>query len=109
MNTAKLYLFPHHTAQKRSSQEGVINSHRMDSWKQLLLWMIGLVWLLLALFWPLLNWIVAMDVVFQFVRALYYANTPGTHATLQASIHGVSYLLLSCFVYLYRPTVFKKI
>ena len=109
MNTAKLYLFPHHAAQKRSSQEGVINSHRMGSWKQFLLWMMGLVWLLLALFWPLLNWIVAMEVVFQFVRALYYANTPGTHATLQASIHGVSYLLLSCFVYLYRPTVFKKI
>ena len=40
-------------------------------------WTIGLVWLFLGMFWPLLNWIAAMDVVFQFLRALYYSNTPG--------------------------------
>jgi hypothetical protein len=59
-----------------------------------------------GLFWPLLNWLAAMDVVFQFLRALYYSNTPAIHATLTASIHGVLYILLSLFVYLYRPKAF---
>jgi hypothetical protein len=54
----------------------------------------------------LLNWLAAMDVVFQFLRALYYANPPAIHATLTASIHGVLYILLSLFVYLYRPKAF---
>ncbi len=105
MNTAKLYLFPQAT-QKRNNQKDPIKTHSIGRLKKLMLWMLGLVWLLLAVFWPLLNWIVAMDVVFQCVRALYYANTPGMHATLQAFMHGLSYLLLSCFVYLYRPKAF---
>ena len=59
-----------------------------------------------VLAFALLNWLAAMDVVFQFLRALYHSNTPAIHATLQASIHGVLYILLSLFVYLYRPKAF---
>jgi hypothetical protein len=69
-------------------------------------WLLGLLWIVLALLGPLINWLGAMDVVFQFFRALYYANSPANHATVQALIHSVLYLILSLFVYLYRPKVF---
>ncbi|WP_422614841.1 KleE stable inheritance protein [Methylobacter svalbardensis] len=116
MKSAKLYRFPRHGRTASipivhsenfvNTKNGSIKTHQISGWKRIMPWTIGLVWLFLGMFWPLLNWIVAMDVVFQFLRALYYSNTPAIHATLQASIHGVLYIFLSLFVYLYRPKVF---
>jgi hypothetical protein len=76
------------------------------AWKMILRWPIGFAWLLVAMLWPLLNWLGALDVVFQCLRALYYSNNPAIHATLMAGLHITCYLLLSAFVYLYRPNVF---
>ena len=114
--SAKLYQFPRHARTASipivhseeffNNKKGAIKINGIVWWKRLLPWTIGLVWLFLGLFWPLLNWIAAMDVVFQFLRALYYSNTPEIHATFTASIHGVLYILLSLFVYLYRPKAF---
>jgi hypothetical protein len=117
MKSAKLYQFPQrggrtasistvHSEDSFNTQNGSLKTNRIAGWKRIMPWTIGLVWLFLGMFWPLLNWIAAMDVVFQFLRALYYSNTPAIHATLQASIHGALYIFLSLFVYLYRPKVF---
>src|SRR5512137_384457 len=117
MESAKLYQFPQRGGRTASipidpsedafnTKNGSLKTNRIAGWKMIMPWTIGLVWLFLGMFWPLLNWMAAMDVVFQFLRALYYANTPAIHATLTASIHGVLYILLSLFVYLYRPKVF---
>jgi len=117
MKSAKLYQFPQlggRTAaipvnQPEDSfkpQKGSLKTNGVAGWKRFMSWIIGLVWLFLGLFWPVLNRLAAMEVVFQFLRALYYSNTPAIHATLQASIHGVLYMLLSLFVYLYRPKSF---
>jgi hypothetical protein len=117
MKSAKLYQFPRHGRSasiaivqpeeiKTQNQKGSIKTLLIAGWKSIMSWIIGLVWLLLGMFWPLLNWIITMDVFFQFLRAVYYLSTPVIHATLQASIHGVLYILLSLFVYLYRPKVF---
>ena len=99
MKSAKLYQFPRHGRSGSipivyyedsfNTQTGAIKTNTIAGWKRIVPWIIGLVWLSLALFWPLLNWLVAMDVVFQFLRALYYSSTPAIHATLQASLHGV--------------------
>jgi hypothetical protein len=115
MKSAKLYQFPRYgrsssiaieQSEDVKIRKGAIKISTLAGWKRIMLWIIELVWLLLGLLWPLLNWIIAMDVVFQLLRAVYYSNTPAIHATLQASIHGVLYLLLSLFVYLYRPKAF---
>jgi hypothetical protein len=115
MKTAKLLQFPRNarvgTNPSLSSEGGriqksTINTHRFSGWNRMMAWLFGVLWLFLALLWPLINWLGAMDVVFQFVRALYYANAPANHATVQALIHSVLYLCLSFFVYLYRPKVF---
>jgi len=67
---------------------------------------VGSVWLLIGLLWPLLNWMGALDVLFQWASAFYYSNNPDSHATLRAVLHTAGYFLLSAFVYLYRPKVF---
>ena len=115
MKTAKLVQFPQNarvgaipslSSEVGRFQKATINTHRLTGWKKMVSWLFGLLWIVLALLWPLINWLGAMYVVFQIVRALYYANTPANHATVQALIHGVLYLFLSFFVYLYRPKVF---
>ena len=115
MKTAKLLQFPNNSPtggitnvspEAGRIQKATINAQRFSGWNRMMAWLFGVLWLFLALLWPLINWLGAMDVVFQFVRAVYYANTPANHATVQALIHSVLYLLLSLFVYLYRPKVF---
>jgi len=116
MKSATIVQFPRHgptTARPLDSSEIALKTrnipnqaHRMTRRGILLHWSMGLVWLLLGLCWPLLKWLGALDVLFQCVRALYFFNTPALHATLQAGIHSVCYLLISLFVYLYRPKVF---
>ena len=38
------------------------------------------VWVVVVLVWPLLKWIVSIDVFFQFIRMDYHWNTPGVFA-----------------------------
>lgn len=87
-------------------RQGSKQTKRIARWKMILLWPIGIVWLLVSMLWPLLKWVGAMDVLFQCLRALYFSNTPALHATLQAGVHSGCYLLISLFFYLYRPKVF---
>lgn len=113
MKSAKIVPFPRFTRFASSSLHSSVNASatRPDSkptqkttrWHLIVHWPIGLVWLLMGMLWPLLNWLGALDVLFQWLRALHYSNAPLIHATLQAGIHTAGYLLLSAFVYLYRP------
>ena len=116
MKSATIVQFPRHGLTTSSSldpseidlksRKCSKKAHRMTRWRMVLNWPMGLIWLLLGLCWPLLKWLGAMDVLFQCARALYFLNTPALHATLQAGSHSGCYLLISLFVYLYRPKVF---
>ncbi len=116
IKSAKIYQFPRFDRagaisidsswNALNASKGSRQAHKTVAWKMILHWPIGLVWLLVGMLWPFLNWMGAMDVLFQWLRVLCYSNTPDVHATLQAGIHTACYLLLSAFVYLYRPSVF---
>ena len=60
------------------------------------------VWVVTVLVWPILRWIVALDVVFQFVRMLWYWHTPGTHAGWLFLLHFGVLTALTYFVSLYK-------
>ena len=89
-----------------ASKDSKPANNKLAAWKRLLHGSIGLVWLFVGMLWPLTNGLVILDVLFQWSRALFYSNTPAIHTTLQAGIHTTCYLLLSAFIYLYRPKVF---
>ena len=67
---------------------------------------IKVIWVLVVLLLPLVEWIIALDCVFQFLRMLYYWNTKGVHAGITFSLHFFSYAALICFVALYKPKDF---
>ena len=68
--------------------------------------LIKIVWVLVVLLLPLVEWIIALDCVFQFFRMLYYWNTKEVHAGITFSLHFFSYAALICFVALYKPKDF---
>jgi len=64
---------------------------------------IEVVWIVTALFWPLLKWVVALDCLYQLVRALYYSGTPGVHAWWTFALHFAVLTALTYFVGVYKP------
>ena len=59
--------------------------------------------LLVALVWPVLKWVLAIDVTWQFARMLYLWNTPGTYAGFVFLLHFGVLSALTYFVAVYRP------
>ena len=56
-----------------------------------------------ALMWPVLRWVLAIDVTWQFVRMLYFWNTAGTFAGFAFLLHFGAFSALTYFVAVYRP------
>lgn len=61
------------------------------------------VWIVMVLVWPFLRWIVALDVVFQFVKMLWNWHTPGTYSGWNFLLHFGVLTALTYFVSLYKP------
>ena len=64
---------------------------------------IAIVQFVVALLWPVLKWVLAIDVTWQFVRMLYFWNTPGTYAGFAFLLHFSAFSALIYFVAVYRP------
>lgn len=60
-------------------------------------------WLVVSTVWPLLRWVVALDVVFQAIRASWYWNTPGMYAGWVFAAHFLAFVGLTYFVGAYKP------
>ena len=61
------------------------------------------VWVVVVLVWPLLKWIVSIDVFFQFIRMVYHWNTPGVLAGWTFLAHFAVLVALTYFVSIYKP------
>ncbi len=64
---------------------------------------VKIVWVVTVLVWPLLRWIISLDVVFQLLQMMYYWHTPGVHAGWTVLMHFGVLTALTCFVALYKP------
>jgi hypothetical protein len=83
----------------------VINAHPVDGaqGKGFFAAVVKAVWVMAVLFWPLLKWVVSIEVVFQMLRMAYYWNTPGVHAGWTFLLHFTGFVALTYFVSAYRP------
>jgi hypothetical protein len=61
------------------------------------------IWGLAVLCWPLIRWVLALDCVFQGLRALWYWHTPGTYAGWVFILHFALLTALTYYVSCYRP------
>jgi hypothetical protein len=65
------------------------------------------VWVVIVLLWPLLQWIVSLDVLYQLLRTLYYWRTPGVYAGWTLVMHFTALTALTYFVSVYRPQGYR--
>ena len=61
------------------------------------------IWLLVVLTWPLVSSVGSLYVFFQFLRMLYYWNTPGSYAGWSFLAHFAMLVVLICFITLNKP------
>lgn len=61
------------------------------------------VWVVVVLVWPLLKWIVSLDVIFRLIRMIYHWNTPGVFAGWTFLAHFAVLVALTYFVSIYKP------
>lgn len=65
--------------------------------------LVMVVWIIVVLAWPILQWLLSMDVLFQLICMLYHWNTPGVHAGWTFFLHFGVLFILTCFVAFCQP------
>lgn len=68
--------------------------------------LLGIVWSLTVLVWPLLRWVIALDCVYQLVRMLWFWDTPGTYAGFTFVAHYAFLFAMTYFVMFGKPKGF---
>ncbi|WP_426811704.1 KleE stable inheritance protein (plasmid) [Pseudomonas sp. WOUb67] len=91
--TSKQYTEP--TSQPKSNRPHLLKRVMQGGWKAL--------WFTLVLFWPVLRWVVALDVVYQAGVMAWHWNDPGTFAGWTFLLHFVVLVALTYFVSVYKP------
>ena len=91
---AKIIKFPY----VASPAEKMSNTKERKLWRVVCSSLIKSVWLFTALIWPFLKWIIAFDVVFQFIRMIYYWDTPGVYAGWTFLMHFTVLIILILFI-----------
>lgn len=71
--------------------------------KALLSHLINAVWTLTLLLWPILRWIMALDVAFQGFRMAVTWSDPGTHAGITFIVHFLVFAAVTYFATNYKP------
>lgn len=61
------------------------------------------VWLVLVMVWPVLRWVLSIEVFFQFLRAWWYWDVPGVHAGWTFALHFGVLVALTYFATIYKP------
>jgi hypothetical protein len=61
------------------------------------------VWVTTVLVWPVLKWVLSIEVFFQLLRMFYHWNTPGVHAGWTFLAHFGALATITYFVALYKP------
>jgi hypothetical protein len=64
------------------------------------------VWIVTVLLWPLLQWVLAYDVLFHLIRMMYYWSTPGVHARWTFLLHFGAMSGLTYYVAFGKPKGF---
>ncbi|SEO18959.1 hypothetical protein SAMN05216404_11352 [Nitrosospira multiformis] len=59
---------------------------------------VSILWFLVAFFWPVLRWLLAIDVTFQFFRMLIGFSRSGLYFDWSFFLHFLLYTCMICFV-----------
>jgi len=61
------------------------------------------VWVVVVLVWPVLKWVLSVEVFFKLLRAFYYWDDPGSHAGWVFLMHFAALTAVTYFVSFFKP------
>lgn len=64
---------------------------------------LNLIWLILGLMWPWIQWIVSLECFFRALAAIYHWHDPSSHAGLVFLLHFSGGVAMTYFFVAYRP------
>ncbi|MBD8828989.1 KleE stable inheritance protein [Pseudomonas sp. CFBP 13602] len=64
---------------------------------------VKVLWLATALVWPVLRWLLALDVAFQFALMVWHWDNPASHAGWTFALHFAVMVALTFFVSVFKP------
>ena len=65
--------------------------------------LIRCLWVVVVLVWPVLKWLISVEVFFQAIRAIYYWDKPDVHAGWTFLLHFAVLTIITYFVSAYKP------
>lgn len=65
--------------------------------------LLSVIWAVTVLVWPLLKWVLSIEIFFQMLRMFYHWNTPGMYAGWTFLLHFSVLVALTYFVEIFRP------
>ncbi|MCL7423227.1 MAG: protein kleE [Methylobacter sp.] len=97
--------FPQKNTQPKDSDPATVKpAKNCDSKKKSVLdRSLHFVWVVVVLIWPILKWMLSLDVFFQMLRMVYHWNTPGIYAGWTFLLHFSALTALTYFVSFFRP------
>lgn len=69
---------------------------------------LSIVWVMTVLAWPLVKWVLSIEIFFQMLRMIYHWDTPGVYAGWTFLLHFSVLVVLTWFVDFYRPQGMKQ-
>lgn len=65
--------------------------------------LVRFVWVVTVLVWPVLKWVLSIEVFFQLLRAFYYWDDPGSYAGWTFLMHFAALTAVTYFVSFFKP------
>ncbi len=64
---------------------------------------IRFIWIVTVLVWPILKWVLSIEVFFQFMRMIYYWNSPNINAVSTFLLHFTILTAITYFISSHKP------
>ncbi len=71
--------------------------------KKLLSHVVKVLWFVMALVWPFLRWVMALDVFFHGALMVWHWDTPGSYAGVTFLLHFAALVGMTFFVSIFKP------
>lgn len=110
MKRDNVIYFPNKNKEKADSVNQVFptESPPVPFWKRLIQGFFTLVWMLTVLCWPVLKWIIALDVSCRLILMFYRWSDPTSNAGWVFLLHFLVFSALTYYVSCYKPANFSR-
>ncbi len=103
MSRSNIIIFPNREGRGTQVAPTCVPVRSANTVKTVVSSLVWFVWVATALVWPVLKWVLSIEVFFQFIRMICYWDARGVHATWTFLLHFTVLVAITWFVTGYKP------